>query len=158
MPWVYDSVEKLIQRNSLLPSKLFGFDPSGTAYDRFEVLNRSNGLVGFAWTGLRQAYYGPDADRLLLVKFETLTANPSRALEAIYDFLDIPPFKHDFNDVDFNVDEFDKYLGTPGLHSVGRQVKAETRAPVLPPDLFNRVANDSFWKDPVQNTRRVKIV
>jgi sulfotransferase len=158
MPWVYDSVERLIQRNSLLPSKLFGFDPSGTVYDRFDILNRSNGLVGFAWTGLRQAFYGPDSDRLLLVKYETLTADPARAVDAVYKFLELPSFNHDFTDVDFDVDEFDKYLGTPGLHSVRRQIKAESRPPVLPPDLFNRVLNDSFWKDPTQNPRRVTIV
>jgi hypothetical protein len=29
---------------------------------------------------------------------------------------------------------------------------------VLPPDLFKRFVNDSFWKDPKNNIRKVPIV
>ncbi|MDE8344005.1 MAG: sulfotransferase, partial [Acidocella sp.] len=158
MPWIYDSFERLIQRNALLPSKIFGFEASGTVYERFEALNRSNGLVGFAWTGLRQAFYGSDASRLLMVTYETLTQRPAWALEAIYRFLDIEPFQHDFNNIDFDVSDFDAYLGTPGLHTVGKQVTATMRSTILPPDLFNRVVNDTFWKDPAQNIHGVQIV
>ena len=158
MPWIYDSMERLIQRNALQPSKIFGFEASGTAHDRFEALNRSNGMVGFPWTGLRQAFYGTDADRLLLVTFETLTQSPARAIDAIYKFFDLAPFKHDFANIEFDVSAFDTYLGTPGLHTVGKQVKSAPRTSVLPPDLFNRVVNDTFWKDPTQNTHGVHIV
>jgi len=158
MPWVYDSIERLMQKNALMPSKIFGFEASGTVYDRFEALNRSNGMVGFAWTGLRQAFFGTDADRLLLVTFETLTQNPAHAIEAIYSFLDLAPFKHDFNNIEFDATAFDLYLGTPGLHTVKKQVTSELRPSVLPPDLFNRVVGDTFWKDPTQNTHGAHIV
>jgi sulfotransferase len=158
MPWIYDSVERLIQRNALTPSKIFGFETSGTVYDRFETLNRSNGMVGFAWTGLRQAFFGDDSARLMLVTFDTLTKNPARALEAVYDFIGLKPFKHDFDNIEFDVSEFDNYLGTPGLHTVGRKVKAEPRKTVLPPELFNRVAVDTFWLDPKLNTNGVRVV
>ncbi|MDR3463533.1 MAG: sulfotransferase [Beijerinckiaceae bacterium] len=158
VPWIYDSLERLVQRNALEPSKLFGFEPSGTVYDRFEMLNRSNGLVGFAWTGLRQAFYGGDSERLLLVTFETLTTDPARALHAIYGFLGLPSFKHDVNNIDFDVTVFDAYLGTPGLHTVGKAVKAPRRDTILPPELFNRVVGDTFWRNPEFNPRRVKVI
>jgi len=158
MPWIYDSIERLIRRNALLPSKLFGFEASGTVYDRFEALNRSNGLIGFAWTGLRQAFYSDDASNLLLVTFETLTRDPARALDAIYRFIDVLPFQHDFDNVEFDACEFDRRLGTPGLHNVRKQVRPEPRSTILPPDLFHRVAGDSFWKDPAQNTHGAQII
>jgi sulfotransferase len=158
MPWIYDSMERLIQRNALMPSKIFGFEASGTVYDRFEALNRSNGMVGFAWTGLRQAFYGADSDRLLLVRFETLTQDTPAALDAIYEFLGLPRFRHDRENIEFDVSEFDKYLGTPGLHSVGRTVKAEARRTILPPELFNRVVVDTFWNNPALNPNGVRIV
>lgn len=158
MPWVYDSIERLIRRNALLPSKLFGFEASGTVYDRFEALNRSNGLIGFAWTGLRQAFYSDDAENLLLVTFETLTQDPARAFDAIYRFVDLPPFKHDFDNIEFDVGEFDRRLGTPGLHSVKKKVEPEPRSTILPPDLFHRVAADTFWKDSTKNTHGAQIV
>ncbi|MDX7951241.1 sulfotransferase [Lichenihabitans sp. Uapishka_5] len=158
VPWIYDSMEQLVQRNALTPSKVFGFEASGTVYDRFETLNRSNGMVGFAWTGLRQAFYGSDPERLLLVRFETLTINPAFALRHIYAFLGFPPFEHDTENIDFDVSEFDNYLGTPGLHTVGRSVKAAPRRTILPPELFNRVAVDTFWNDPALNPNGVKVI
>lgn len=158
VPWIYDSMERLVQRNALTPSKVFGFEASGTVYDRFETLNRSNGMVGFAWTGLRQAFYGSDPERLLLVRFETLTTTPALALREIYAFLDLPPFEHDMENIDFDVSEFDRYLGTPGLHAVGKSVRAAARRTVLPPELFNRVAADTFWNDPGLNPHGVKVI
>jgi len=158
MPWVYDSVERLIQRNALTPSRIFGFDASGTVYDRFEILNRSNGMVGFAWNGLRQAFYGGDPQRLMLLTFETLTSAPARAIEAVYGFLGLEPCAHDFENIAFDVSAFDGYLGTPGLHSVGRRVDVSSRRTILPPELYNRVVGDTFWRDPAQNPGGVLVV
>ncbi len=33
-------------------------------------------MAGFAWHALREAVYGPQSDRLLLVRYETLTTSP----------------------------------------------------------------------------------
>ena len=52
----------------------------------------------------------------------------------------------------------DRYLGTPGLHSVGGSVAPRTRRSVLPPDLFARAANDAFWRDPARRPEGLRIV
>ena len=57
-----------------------------------------------------------------------------------------------------SVHDFDRKLGTPGLHSVGRRVKFERRRPVLPPDIIRRFAHDSFWLDPGRNPNRIPVV
>lgn len=152
VPWIYDSVERLVRKNALQPSKIFNFETAGTVYDRFDGLNRSTGLVGFAWAALRQAYFSEEASRLLLVNYETLTQNPQRALDAIYKFVDMPAFKHDFNNIVFDATEFDQRLGTPGLHHVGKSIRTDMRRQtILPPELFRRVAADNFWQDPTSN-------
>jgi len=159
VPWVYDSVEKLIRANALQPSKLFNFDAGGTVYDRFDLLNRSNGLVGFAWASLREAYFSEHAPSLLLVTYETLTQDPGRALDEIYDFIGEPRYAHSFDSIEFDVAEFDRRLGTPGLHRVGAKVSKETtRRSILPPELFQRVSGDSFWKDPSTNIFGAKVI
>ncbi len=83
----------------------------------------------------------------MLLTYETLVAAPARALEAIYGFLDLPAFAHDFEDIRYDADDFDRRLGTPGLHRVARRVAAPARATILPPALFARFAGDSFWRD-----------
>jgi sulfotransferase len=159
VPWILDSLERLIRRNRFELSKIFNFEPSGTVYSRVEGLGAGNGLVGFAWNALREAYFGEEADRLLLVSYETLTSSPQVALDAIYDFIGEPRFLHDPGNVVFDdAVEFDARLGTPGLHAVGNRVHAEGRPTVLPPDLFRRYELDSFWRDASLNLRGVRVV
>ncbi len=139
VPWILDSVERLIRRNHLEISKIFNFDTGGTVYSRVEGLGSGTGMVGFAWNALREAYFGEQADRLLLVTYETLTTQPLAALDAIYDFIGMPRFAHDpANVVYTEAEEFDARLGTPGLHRIGRTVSAASRDTILPPDLFRR--------------------
>ena len=42
-------------------------------------------MHGIAFNALREAVYGPQSDRLLLVRYESLAANPLSTLAAIYD-------------------------------------------------------------------------
>ncbi len=158
LPWIVDSLERLVQRNIFSPSSIFGFSPGGTVYTRANAVANSDGLVGFAYDALKQACFGAQADRLLLVQYETLVSHPARALRVIYEFIAEAPFEHDFEHVDYDVTEFDKRAGTPGLHTVRGRVHAEPRQTLLPPDLFQRFANDAFWHDPKRLPEGLRVV
>lgn len=158
MPWVFDSIERLVRSNQFQPSGIFNFEPGGTVYSRIEGLAAPVGMVGYAWCALREAFYGEQSERLLLLTYETITANPRRALDAVYDFIGETPFNHDFDNIEFDVTEFDRRLGTPGLHAVARRVHPNERGFVIPPDLVRKYENDSFWRDPARNPKRVRVV
>ena len=146
--WIMDSVERVVRANPLEPSRMFGFDPGGTVYSRVGALAASDGLVGFALDALREAFFSPEAaGRLMILTYETLVAAPARALEAIYGFLGLPAFAHDFETISYDAEEFDRRLGASGLHRVARRVTAPARATILPPALFARFAGDAFWRD-----------
>jgi sulfotransferase len=158
IPWIVDSIERLVRANKLEPSKMFGCEVGGTVYNRFDTLASSNGMVGFAYHALREAFYSDESDRLLLLSYESLTKNPKQALTEVYKFIDQPAFEHDFDDVTYDADEFDFRLGSPGLHRVSGPVRETKRATILPPDLFRRMEPDSFWLDKKTNLRNVRIV
>ncbi len=159
VPWVMDSIERLVRRNRFEPSGIFKFDTAGTVYSRVEALGGGLGLVGFAWNALREACFGEHADRVMLLTYETLTTAPAHALAAVYDFLGEPPFAHDFERISYDeAREFDARLGTPGLHDVAPAVRAQPRRSVLPPDLFARFEPDSFWRDPARTPAGLRIV
>jgi sulfotransferase len=145
--WALDSVERLVRKNSLEPSGIFKFDPNSTVYSRAEGLMGSNGMIGFALAALREAVYDERSDRLLLVRFETLTQEPKVALKTIYDFIGEPEFEHDPDHVeqDFDALMFDARIGAPGLHMVGSKVRWRERRTILPPDLFGKYEPDAFW-------------
>jgi sulfotransferase len=156
--WIMDSFERLTQANALELSGIYGFDPGGTVYTRVKRLAGSDGLVGFALDALREAYYGAFADRLLLVGFEALTRQPAATLARIYEFIGEEPFRHDFDDVDYEASEFDARIGAPGLHTVKRKVEFVERTTILPPELFARFQADAFWIRPELNIRNVRVV
>ena len=119
MPWIVDSFERLTRRNALEPSGVFRFEPGGTVYSRFNALTGSDGAVGGAFDSVREGFWGEQSASLMLLTYQTLTHEPKRALEAVYDFLGLEPFTHDFDDVEYEADDFDRKLDAPGLHARG---------------------------------------
>jgi sulfotransferase len=159
LSWIIDSIERLVQQNAFQPSSIFGYQGGGTVYTRANSVAGSDGLVGFALDALKQAVYGGDAPkRLLLVRYESLTSDPKATMAAIYDFLGESSFAHDFDHIAYDDKGFDAKAGTPGLHTVRPQIEASQRQTILTPDLFQRFANDAFWEDASTLPEGVQIV
>jgi sulfotransferase len=158
IPWIIDSVERLLRRNRWELSKMFDFDPGGNIYSRAEALMSPRGMVGFALAALKQAMHSAESDRLLLLPYEVLAREPAHALAKVYEFTGLPPFQHDFENISFDAAEFDARLGSPGLHVVRPKARVEERQMLLPPDLRRRYEGESIWRDPAFNTRGVRIV
>ena len=158
LPWVIDSIERIIQRNVFMPSSIFNYKPGGTVYTRANGVAGQDGMVGAPYDALKQACFGAQRDNLLLVQYETLTTDPGKTMHAIYGFIGEPVFEHDFGHVDYDVTGFDERAGTPGLHTVRGEVKADPRETLLPPDLFKRFVNDAFWSDPQRIPAGLQVV
>jgi sulfotransferase len=156
--WIMDSVERLVRRNAFELSGMFGFEAGGTVFTRISRLAGSDGMVGFALDALREAFHGEQADRLVLLEYQALCRTPHSTMQRLYDLIEQPYFEHDFDNVDYEADDFDLALGTPGLHTVRRKVEWVERPSVLPPELFNRFAEDAFWRRPEANPRDVRII
>jgi sulfotransferase len=146
--WVIDSFERLFTHSPLTMSKLFNLDNGMTAYARADTLGGLYGVVGFAWHAVREAIFGEFANRIILIDYEALTREPGRTMEYLYRALNLPPFQHDFDNVEFDAaDEFDAQFGLPGMHRVRRKVEFVPRRTILPPDLFDRFRGSDYWKD-----------
>lgn len=148
VPWFLDSLERIIRNNPFQNTPIFSGDESATVYSRVETLMRKDRLVGFPWAGLREAFYGEQASRLLVVDYELLTKRPEGTLRLIYDFVGEPWWAgHDVENVQFDAPEFDAVLGLSGMHKVKPKVAFEPRTTILPPDLFAKYQGMDFWRD-----------
>jgi sulfotransferase len=146
--WVMDSLERLYRANPYENTKLFADEAErNTVASRVDTLAQRNRLVGFAWSALKEAYYGEQANSMLVVEYELLTHSPERVMRLVYDFIGEPWFAHDFENVEYDAPEFDQALGLSGLHRVRRKVSVQARRTILPPDLFEQYASLSFWAD-----------
>jgi len=148
--WIVDSFERLYRRNGQVPSGIYNWDTGGTVWSRAAALSQSSGVIGFALDALREAVAAEESNRLLLVDYEALCRHPLRELRRIYEFIGLPPFTHDFENVSYEAGEFDRQLGAEGLHTVRGRVEWRPRKTILPPELFARYGADSFWKTPTR--------
>jgi len=146
--WVMDSFERMARANPYELTRMFGaLGARGTVYSRVELLAQHDQAVGAALTALREAFYGEHAKSLLLVDYDLLTRAPAKVMSLVYDFLGEPQFAHDFDNVEYSAEEFDQQLGMPGLHTLKTQVRHSPRKTILPPDLFDKYNQMSFWND-----------
>ena len=159
LPWVLDSMERLVRMQPTGVSKVFRFDTNTTVYSRIQALTDPRGMVGFAFQATKDAFYGQYAPgHLLMLTYESLARDPAAAMRAVYRFIDEPWFEHDFDNLEYNASEFDDRVGMPGLHTVRPKVEAGERGTILPHEIFSRFVNESFWLDPKNNVGKVPIV
>lgn len=157
--WVIDSVEKMVRRNATHVSKMFNGKSARNVYSRVDhLMNSEEGLIGLAWSSLREAWFGEHAKTLIAVRYESLTREPSETLQRLYAELGEPPYAHDFDAIEYEEDAFDEALGMPGLHTVRRRVEFVERPTILPPDIFCKYIDSNFWLNDKLNTKSVLVL
>ena len=143
---IVNSVERVVRENPLESSRIFGFQPNMTVYDRFNVLMQPLNLFGYAWAATKDAYFGPHANRLIMLDYELLAVNPLAAMALIHKCLKIDLYPYDFKHLKSfpEAEQIDVELGLPGLHRVKSAVEWSTPRIILPPDLVERIPKP-FW-------------
>ena len=82
-----DSIERLVRKNAFEPSRLFATaEERATVFSRVEALAHRDRLVGFAWSALKEAYYGEHSRSLLLLEYDILCQRPREAMRLVYEF------------------------------------------------------------------------
>jgi sulfotransferase len=155
--WILDSIERHVQSNPLGTQRMFGHDSKGNVYTRIEVLTGKDGFVKRALGNLRQAWFGEFANRLIVIRYESLTGQPQETIDRLYDALGEPRYPHDFEKVEYDEPQFDANMGLPGFHRVSGPVRARTRQKILPPDLFTQ-HDQCFWNRQEENPRGVLVL
>lgn len=146
--WIMDSLERIFRANPFENTRLFNSDSErNTVASRTETLAKGDRLVGFAWSALKEAFYGEQAGSMLVVEYDLLANAPDKVMPLIYGFLDEPWFEHDFERLDYDSPDFDEALGVSGLHRIRPKVAPAVRRSILPPDLFRQYESLSFWQD-----------
>jgi len=156
VPWVLDSLERIIRKSPFQHSPIFSGDERATVYSRVEALMRQDRLVGFPWAALKEAFYSEQSANLMVVDYDLLARRPLDVLKLIYEFIGEPRWNgHDVENVQFDAPEFDAALGLAGMHKVRPKVEFEPRRTILPPDLFAKYQGMDFWHDVVGTQARV---
>jgi sulfotransferase len=155
--WILDSIERHVQRNPFLTQRMFSFDSKGNVYTRVEALTGKDGFVKRSLAGLRQAWFGELASRLIAVRYDSLTENPEETIGRLYEAIGEPGHAHDFSHVEYDEPQYDFNMGLPDFHRVSGPVRINKRETILPPDIFKQ-HDECFWNKPDHNPRGVVIL
>jgi sulfotransferase len=84
------------------------------------------------------------------VEYDDLTTNPQKEINKIYDFLEIPKYNHEFeNIVDSSNISRESLTGIKDLHTIRPQVQKLSKRPqdVLLPETIKKYSGLEFWRE-----------
>lgn len=118
---------------------------------RCEHLMSDVGIVEQSLWAQYQAFVKNDTKYMLFVEYEDLIYKQEETMRKIYDFLEVDPYSHDFNNVHNNHREMDTEVwNLKDMHYVRKEVKKISKRPedVLTPYILNKYRKLEYWKYP----------
>lgn len=153
LPWILDSFERISAKNSLYGATLTDDEARQTVTTRCDALMdvKKEGQVVKPYYFLEEGLL-LNPDMIMLVEYESLCKNPESVMREIYQFIGKPYFDHDFKNVEYENEVFDKALNMKSLHTVRKEVTWQERQTILPKSVWDKYGKDTdFWRKPAPN-------
>jgi sulfotransferase len=116
---IYSSLEKKYRKNPLTDHHIANWgDLTGTTTDKRISVWSNNPPIGPSMDRLYQVLVQGLHRNILFVKFEELCASPESQMHRIYEYLELPYFNHDFENIEQFTREDDKWYGVFGDHMI----------------------------------------
>lgn len=117
-----------------------------------EVVTRPNGQLEQQLFSLNNLLKPENRKYLHIIEYENLVSCTEETIDSIYEFLDIPKFKHNFNYIkQFKIDnvQYDDSIYGGKLHDLKSKIKKPSYKveDVLPQFLIERYSNMEFWRN-----------
>jgi len=112
------------------------------------MMDRNGGIVAGPWILLCEGY-ALNPEMIMLIEYENLCKTPEKTMREVYEFLDRPYYSHDFGNVEYSNENFDKSCNLKDLHTVKRKVEYNPPRCILPPEIVQKYneMNMEFWKE-----------
>lgn len=149
LPWILDSFERIAAKNTLYNAALTDDESRQTVTTRCDALMdvKKEGQVVKPYYFLEEGML-LNPDMIMLVEYESLCKKPESVMREIYQFIGKAYFDHDFDNVEYENEVFDKALNMKSLHTVRRKVTWQERATILPKSVWEKYADKEFWRVP----------
>ena len=93
--------------------------------------------------------YALNPKMIMLIYYENLCKTPEKTMRKVYEFLERPYYSHDFENVEYSNENFDKSCNLKDLHTVKKKVEYNPPRCILPPEIVQKYneMNMEFWKE-----------
>lgn len=121
---IYASMEKNFRKNQHLDSGIVNHaNMTGTTTEKRIDIWASNQPVGLAIERLFQIFKEGIDKKMLFIKYEDLAQNPEPEFKKIYQYLGLPYFQHDFDNIEQLTQEDDSVYGIYGDHNIRKKLE-----------------------------------
>ena len=112
------------------------------------MMDKNGGIVAWPWILLQEGY-ALNPEMIMLIEYENLCKTPEKTMRKVYEFLERPYYSHDFENVEYSNENFDKACNLKDLHTVKRKVEYNPPRCILPPEIVKKYTemNMEFWKE-----------
>jgi len=147
LPWILDSFERIATKNVLYNATLTDDEARQTVTTRCDALMdvKKEGQVVKPYYFLEEGML-LNPDMIMLMEYESLCKNPESVMREIYQFIGKPYFDHDFNNVEYENEVYDKALNMKSLHTIRNEVTWQERKSILPKSVWEKYAGKEFWR------------
>jgi len=143
---ILNSFEHAILKNPLHKTPIT--KDAENVFSRCNVLmDERNGIVTNPLISLKEGYaFNPEV--IHFIEYDELCKNPEKKMREIYEFLEKPYYEHDFNNVEYTNENFDRSCNLKDLHTVRKKVEYNQTKCILPPEIIKRFKdmNLEFWR------------
>lgn len=161
IPWILDSFELIGQHNSLFDTKSMRDQKGERMGDT--LFQRCDNLMDHTKQGtiIRPYYWLEEGlllnpDMIMLIEYEDLCKAPKETMQKIYEFINKPYFEHDFDNVEYKNEIYDRTINFRDLHTVRKKVSWIERRTILPSYVWEKYGGKEFWRKPkIKSLREV---
>jgi len=96
-----------------------------------------------------QEGYALNPEMIHFIEYENLCKEPEKTMRGVYEFLEKPYYSHDFENLEYSNENFDRACNLKDLHTVKRRVEYKPPRIILPPEIVKKYneMNMEFWRE-----------
>jgi len=96
-----------------------------------------------------QEGFALNPEMIHFIEYENLCKEPEKIMRGVYEFLEKPYYSHDFENVGYSNENFDRACNLKNLHTVKKRVEYNPPRNVLPPEIVKKYKemNTEFWRE-----------
>ena len=123
-----------------------------TVEEKCNMMMNHEGVIVKELIGVKHLLLPQNKGLYHIVEYNDLVEHPKRIIEGIYDYLEIPKFKHRYITLDqFEVNgiKYDEAIVGEGLHTIKTDVISKSKYDaysIIPKSIIDKYEQCNFWK------------
>jgi sulfotransferase len=143
---ILNSFEVISSKNPFHTNTLT--DKQDNVFSRCDgMMDKNGGIISGPWILLQEGY-ALNPKMIHFIEYEDLCKEPEKTMRKVYNFLDKPYYPHDFQNVEYSNENFDKACNLKDLHKVKKVVEYKPPKCILPPEIVKKYSemDMEFWR------------